>query len=83
MQLNQARFISFLESDLSLDVGDVDQETLLFSSGIVDSFSLVSLMTFIEEEEKIKIYPGDVTLENFDSISRILNYLTVRESWEA
>ena len=64
----------FIEDELAVDA-EVSEDTPLFSSGLIDSFSLVSLMTYIEDRAGIRISPGDVSLSNFDSIGRILNYL--------
>jgi acyl carrier protein len=65
----------FLVEELALDGEEITADTLLFSSGLVDSFALVTLMTYIENEGGVTIAPTDVKLENFDSISRILAYL--------
>lgn len=75
MALTKESLIEFLEFDLGLDVEGVDHTTHLFSGGYVDSFALVSLMSHIEAEESIRISPGDVTLENLDTIERILAYI--------
>jgi acyl carrier protein len=75
MTLSFQNIRDFLVEELAIDASDVTQETLLFSSGLVDSFALVTLMTFIENEGGTMIAPADVKLENFDSISRILNFL--------
>lgn len=76
MSLNSQSIIEFLKSDLAIDVDDITDETPLFSSGIIDSFALVSLMTFIETEGGVRISPTDVNLANFDSISRINAYVS-------
>lgn len=76
MSLNSQSIIEFLKTDLAIDVDDIDDETPLFSSGVIDSFALISLMTFIETEGGIKISPADVNLSNFDSISRISDFVT-------
>ena len=65
---------AFLEDDLGIDTSDVTDDTLLFSSGIVDSFALVTLMTFMETEGGFRISPADVNLDNMDSIGRILAF---------
>lgn len=65
----------FLQDELALQPDEVKADTPLFSSGLVDSFSLVSLMTFIETQTGITIGPADVTLDNFDTLGRILNYV--------
>ena len=46
----------------------------LFSSGIVDSFTPITLMTFLESQCGFRIGPMEVTLDNFDSIERILRF---------
>lgn len=58
----------------AIDAGAIDDETLLFSSGLVDSFTLVELLSALESASGIRVAPVDVNLENFDSISRILAY---------
>jgi len=75
MSITTESMVQFLKDDLAVDVDDINAETLLFSSGVVDSFALVSMMTFIENEAGIQISPADVNLSNFDSISRILAYV--------
>lgn len=75
MSITTESMVQFLKDDLAVDVDDINTETLLFSSGIVDSFALVSMMTFLESEAGIQISPADVNLSNFDSISRILAYV--------
>jgi acyl carrier protein len=70
-----ARLREILEDDLGCDLDGVTDETLLFSAGIVDSFALVTLMMHLEKEAGIAISPAEVTLENFDSIARILAFV--------
>ena len=73
--INENSLREILEDDLGCDLEGVDSDTLLFSTGVVDSFALVTLMTRLEQQVGIRIGPADVTLENFDSINRILTFL--------
>lgn len=50
-----------------------DDELLL--SGLIDSLGVVRLIAFIEEKIGSTIPPEDVTLENFQTVSAIANYL--------
>lgn len=75
MALSTNKLLAFLDEDAGVDISDVEPGTLLFSSGVVDSFTLVSLMSFIETEASIRVNPLDVNLENMDSIERILAYV--------
>ena len=46
----------------------------LFSSGIVESFAPITLMTFLESQCGFRIGPMEVTLHNFDSVERVLQF---------
>jgi len=55
----------------------ITYETPLISSGLVDSFSMVSLKRFLEMKYKISIPDDDATPEAFDSVNKIAD-LVVR-----
>jgi acyl carrier protein len=58
-------------------IEDEDQEitydTPLISSGYVDSFSMISLLVFIENKFKIKVPPNEATPDAFDSVNKIID----------
>lgn len=58
----------YLEED---DDVEVDLDTPLISSGIVDSFSMVSLKTFLEKKYKVSIPDAKATPDAFDSVKKI------------
>lgn len=51
----------------------ITYDTPLISSGYVDSFSMVSLLVFLENKFKIKIPPNKATPEAFDSVNSIVD----------
>ena len=51
---------------------ELTYDTPLISSGYVDSFSMVSLLVFIENKFKIKIPASKATPEAFDSVNKII-----------
>jgi acyl carrier protein len=51
---------------------EITYDTPLISSGYVDSFSMVSLLVFIQNKFKIKIPPNKATPEAFDSVNKIV-----------
>jgi len=51
----------------------ITYDTPLISSGYVDSFSMVSLLVFLENKFKIKIPPEKATPEAFDSVNSIVD----------
>jgi D-alanine--poly(phosphoribitol) ligase subunit 2 len=55
---------------------ELDYDTPLISSGYVDSFSMVSLLIFLENKFKIKIPASKATPEAFDSVNKIVSLLS-------
>ena len=62
----------YLEEDSSQQI---TENTKLISSGIVDSFSMVSLKMFLEKKFQIKIPDDKATPEAFDSVTNIMTLL--------
>jgi acyl carrier protein len=67
---------NFLKTQFAIDEKDVDENTGLFSEGLLDSFSIVDLVVFIENTSGIKLQPTDVNLDNLDSVAKILNFVS-------
>jgi len=55
--------------DESTEIGD---DTPLISSGLVDSFSMVSMKMFLEEEYDIKMTDDEASTESFDTVKSIM-----------
>lgn len=53
------------------DTMKIDNDTPLISSGLIDSFSMVSLKMFLEEEYDIKLSDEEATTEAFDTVKSI------------
>jgi acyl carrier protein len=77
MQMSEIIIVirEFMNEDLGIDSAGLAVDEPLFSVGIVDSFSLVSLLTFIEETHNFRIGATDVNLDNFDSLERMEKYI--------
>ncbi len=54
------------------DEQEITETTPLISSGIVDSFSMVSLLRFVEKKYAIHIPDAEATPEAFDTVERIV-----------
>ena len=63
-----------------LATGSFDGSTPLFSSGMLDSFTMVDLIMFIEKSAGVRLDPSDVTLDNLDTIDRILAFVGQRKA---
>ncbi len=65
----------YLEEEDDDDEMDIEADTPLISSGIVDSFSMVSLKTYLEKKFKIQIPDAKATPDAFDSVNSIIELL--------
>jgi D-alanine--poly(phosphoribitol) ligase subunit 2 len=54
------------------DDWEITETTPLISSGLVDSFSMVSLLRFLEKKYAIHIPDAAATPEAFDTVERIV-----------
>jgi acyl carrier protein len=61
----------YLDEDEAEDM-KLDENTPLISSGIVDSFSMVSLKRFLEKKNGIVIPDDEATPQAFDTVTSIM-----------
>lgn len=72
----EEKLIKYIQQEFLSDQETViDVDTKLLSSGIMDSFSLVSLVAFIEKEFRKRIPPPRVTPESFDTVRQIVQII--------
>jgi len=76
--VTREELVTFLGSKTRADLSEIDDDTELFSTGLVDSFAMVDLLFFLEQKLPGKVGPDDVSIENLDSIERILNFVASR-----
>ncbi len=61
----------YLDED-EADETNLDENTPLISSGIVDSFSMVSLKRFLEKKYNIAIPDDEASPQAFDTVTSII-----------
>lgn len=54
---------------------EIDAETKLISGGFIDSFSLVSLQSYIEREFGKRIPAPRITAESFDTVKQMIQII--------
>lgn len=69
----QKRILDFVRREYLDDdeADDIGVDSPLISSGIVDSFSMVSLKTFLERQYQVQIPDAKATPEAFDTVVKI------------
>lgn len=71
----QQSLTHFLERELRVDARELAPDAPLFSSGLIDSFALVTLLGHIEKSCGVQISATDVSLDNFDTLERMVAYV--------
>lgn len=56
----------------------IQEESLLFSTGLLDSFSLVDIVSFFEEQTGLKVKAREISFTNFDSVARMATFAEKR-----
>ena len=75
MSLEKQALIEFIGQKFGIDHDDLHDGANLFSTGILDSFHMLDLISFVESQSGIRIKPTEVTLTNLDSVDQIMNFL--------
>lgn len=74
MALTRDALIEYFKDTVGLDTSTIDDQTPLFSSSLVDSFSMVELIAFMEAQGGFKMGPTEINLDNLDSLQAIMAF---------
>lgn len=64
----------FIQDEIVLDEV-IDLRTDLLLTGAVDSLGVIRITHWMEENAGIEVDPGDVTLENFQTVEKMVAYV--------
>jgi acyl carrier protein len=78
-QIDLSSIKNFIRTELIYDdEKDFDENTNLIERGIIDSMSLVRLISFLEENYEIQVQDEDIVPENFSSLNKISRFINDR-----
>jgi hypothetical protein len=66
--------VGFLDSQCGLAPNSYSYQTALFSSGLLDSFAMLALISFLEHEVGVILLTEEVTQSNVDSIDSLISW---------
>ena len=70
---------NFIRTELVYDDDkDFDENTNLIERGIIDSMSLVRLISFIEEQYSVHVQDEDIVPENFSTLTKIGTFIAAQ-----
>ncbi|MDY7105948.1 MAG: acyl carrier protein [Actinomycetota bacterium] len=65
------------------DEEPVETDTDLLLTGLVDSLGVIQIVGWLEDRLGITIEPADVTLDHFQTVERMVTYVTTRHGVDA
>ena len=68
----------FIQEEIVFDDVVVDGDIDLLLTGLVDSLGVIRITHWMEETTGVVVDPGDVTLENFQTVDKMAAYLDSR-----
>lgn len=72
--------LTYLAENFDVDMEDIEDDTPLFSSNLMDSFGMIDLVTYIETEANVKFGALDMHLDNLDSVNQILAFVAAKQA---
>ena len=71
----EAKLVDLIAEESGLDADTLQATRGLMSTGVLDSFALVTVISFVETHLGEEVPPADLTFENFDTIASICGYV--------
>lgn len=71
MPTTKEKIRQFLNNDLGLNVQAIGDDEALFTSGLIDSFALIELLSFLESELNYKIDLAELGIDELDTINAL------------
>ena len=65
----------FIVKSFHIDKEEIQYNVPLISSGIIDSVQMLELVAFVEKEFGITVDLDDTSLENFDTIDKLVDFI--------
>jgi acyl carrier protein len=66
---------TYILQSVHTDSNKIKDTSLIFKEGFLDSMGFIVLITFLEDEFKIKTNDSDLIEENFESINAITDFV--------
>ena len=67
---------SYIQESTHVDKSKIQDDSLIFREGYLDSMGFIILITYLEEEFGIKTSDYDMVEENFESIDAITDFIS-------
>lgn len=71
----QTKLLDFITENFMVEASDIDFDKSMIDEGIIDSFGLVEIANFMENEFSMTVAEDDMNRSNFGSVKKIVNFI--------
>ena len=71
---------TFIEQKFLRGRGTITDDESLYESNVIDSLSMLELIGFVEKTFQVTVSPLEVTIDNFDSVNHIVQFVERKRS---
>ena len=71
----QEALLEFITRNFMVDRADIKLDLSMIDEGIIDSFGLVEIVTFMESAFGMEVADDDMNRDNFGSVLKIVDYI--------
>ena len=76
IEILKKKIKDYISKSVFSNINEINNDTLIFKKGILDSMGLVTLISFLEEEFNIQTEDSDLVEENFETINAIAEFVS-------
>lgn len=74
----RASLTTFVTRSFNVPAAKIHMDKSLIDQGIIDSFGLIEIATFIEQEFNVTVKETDMTREAFGSMNKMARFVSAR-----
>ncbi len=74
----QEKLLDFLTRNFMVERQEIDLSKSLIDEGVIDSFGLIEISTFMESEFGISVQEDDMIQSNFGSVLKMVDFISRR-----
>lgn len=71
----QDKLLAFITGSFMVERDEIDLDKSMIDEGIIDSFGLIEIATFMEKEFSMQVGEEQMVRSNFGSVNKIVDFI--------
>ena len=67
--------LNYIKESTKGNTDSITEETDLFKEGILDSFGIIALLVYLQENYNVTFSPDDLLYENYQTVEKIVKWV--------